>query len=437
MVNLEDIDIGDLQDDIRYLPQGTPKDKLLAGIAYKQGDSISCIAKRHAVENQVIENWLEDLEDLFDMSPSDVDQIFSLQNKTDSYISQIESTTTHNTQNDSVVTASNGLSQQGDQSQYTAKDDIPSEDIESPFSTSNNSDSSESKSPFNTSNNSDSSESKSPFSTFNDSSSQSLSESNDLSKLPESQAITETQKAEIQGILTDIPTDDWLKTDLSKSDCAFLAAIHLAECRVLSNYNFFQSMKKLPYFKTSDPDRLEEQNYLEDHLVAKRKYYSLTKKGRDFLNVTKPAGKNGDVGEKTPHRVGVHLLDYLFGTYDIVDRTETYYNYHDGTVFDVVGLDETDDIVVVGEVELESNNNPSILKDYDKMAELGVRQVWLVPNQELALKIIDHLQYHRETFEWDDQKPLSWDHLRDLVSDNNPISQYTPLFLGFREIAPA
>ncbi|SDY87555.1 hypothetical protein SAMN05216564_11292 [Halopenitus persicus] len=52
----------------------------------------------------------------------------------------------------------------------------------------------------------------------------------------------------------------------------------------------------------------------------------------------------GDLGEKTPHEVGVRLLELWLHQRDDVVRVEPYYETDDGTVLDVAGLDEDGDL---------------------------------------------------------------------------------------------
>jgi hypothetical protein len=88
----------------------------------------------------------------------------------------------------------------------------------------------------------------------------------------------------------------------------------------------------------------------------------------------------GDLGEKTPHKVGVELLARAFEKREDIDHVERYYRASEDAKYDVAGFDADDELVRVGEVETKTNDYDSIANDFEKLHETEVTGVWAVQN---------------------------------------------------------
>jgi hypothetical protein len=76
-------------------------------------------------------------------------------------------------------------------------------------------------------------------------------------------------------------------------------------------YTLLKSMRQLrDDYEDLHLERLTEQELLDEGSAAGRKYYTVLPAGRDLLGRELNAGPGeGDLGEKTPHKVGVRLLE--------------------------------------------------------------------------------------------------------------------------------
>ncbi|WP_142860789.1 ATP-binding protein [Salinigranum halophilum] len=145
-------------------------------------------------------------------------------------------------------------------------------------------------------------------------------------------------------------------------------------------------------FDDLDVQRLVEQDLVEECQACGRKYYTVLPAGRDLLGQRLKVGPGqGDIGEKTPHKVGVKLLEQWINSLDSVEQVEPYYEYNEETVFDVAGLDADGELVWVGEVELPSNNSHASIDDFDKLAAVDADAIWAFNNRETALEVLDRL----------------------------------------------
>ena len=99
----------------------------------------------------------------------------------------------------------------------------------------------------------------------------------------------------------------------------------------------------------------------------------------------------GDIGEKTPHKVGVRLLERWLQQQDNVARVSPYYEHDDETVFDVAGFDASGELVWIGEAELSSNNTHAPVDDYDKLSAVDADAIWAFNNRKTAVEVLDRL----------------------------------------------
>jgi len=163
--------------------------------------------------------------------------------------------------------------------------------------------------------------------------------------------------------------------------------------RDASNHTLLDSMSSFKNdFDDLDVQRLVDQELLEEGRACRRKYYTVLPAGRELLGQKLKIGPGqGDIGEKTPHQVGVKLLELWLETRDDVVEVEPYYEYDEETVFDVAGFDADGELVWVGEAELSSNNKHAPIDDYDKQSEVDAKAVWAFNRRETATEVLDRL----------------------------------------------
>jgi hypothetical protein len=164
----------------------------------------------------------------------------------------------------------------------------------------------------------------------------------------------------------------------------------------LSGYSLMdlESMKPLEQeIEGADVDRLQELDLVESHLVNRR-FYTTLPKGRKYLDgVVSSHDGVGDLGEKTPHKVGVNLLYHVFSNRSDTARVERYQTLDDHKI-DAVAYNESDEIVAVGEAETPSNNHEAVITDYEKMREVDADAIWLCRNKQTAREVISALEEH-------------------------------------------
>ncbi|WP_246989552.1 ATP-binding protein [Halorientalis marina] len=190
-----------------------------------------------------------------------------------------------------------------------------------------------------------------------------------------------------------VPDDELRKRGLSRDDVRFLTRVLDVMNREDDEYTLLDRMSQLrDEYDDLHMERLTEQDLLEADSAAGRKYYTVLPDGRDLLGRELKAGPGaGDLGEKTPHKVGVRLLElWLHQRNDIV-RVEPYYETDDGTVLDVASFDEDGELVWAGEAELASNNRHAPVEDYDKLSAVDADAIWAFNNRETALDVLDSL----------------------------------------------
>ncbi|GAB3421948.1 ATP-binding protein [Haloparvum alkalitolerans] len=190
-----------------------------------------------------------------------------------------------------------------------------------------------------------------------------------------------------------VPDDELHKRGLSRDDVHFLSRVLDVMNREDTEYTLLDSMRPLrDEFEELNLQRLIDQNLVEDASACSRKYYTVLPAGRELLGEKLQIGPGlGDVGEKTPHKVGVRLLELWLQQQDEVARIEPYYEHNGDTVFDVAGFDENDELVWVGEAELPSNNIHAPSDDYDKLCSVDADAIWAFNNRETAVEVLDRL----------------------------------------------
>ena len=188
-----------------------------------------------------------------------------------------------------------------------------------------------------------------------------------------------------------VPDDELRQRRLSRDDVRFLNRVLDVMNREDDEYTLLDRMSQLrDEYDDLHIERLTEQDLLEADSAAGRKYYTVLPDGRDLLGRELKAGPGaGDLGEKTPHKVGVRLLELWLQQRDDVVRVEPYYETDDSTVLDVAGFDADGDLVWAGEAELASNNRHAPVEDYDKLSAVDADAIWAFNNRETALDVLE------------------------------------------------
>ena len=189
-------------------------------------------------------------------------------------------------------------------------------------------------------------------------------------------------------------TDEELSAlGLTRDDEQFLLLVLRAMNGDLEDYHLLDSMTSLRD-EAGDPDvdLLKSEGYVEQHRVRGYRYYTVLPDGRSHLERTQTVSPGeGDLGEKTPHKVGVAQLTQAFEIHPDVDRVEPYHRASEDAKYDVAGFDSDGQLVRVGEVETPSHNRDSIVDDFTKLRESDGVGVWAVLNGKTAKLVTETL----------------------------------------------
>jgi DNA helicase HerA-like ATPase len=190
-----------------------------------------------------------------------------------------------------------------------------------------------------------------------------------------------------------VADDELRERGLSRDDVRFLSRVLNVMNREDDEYTLLESMRQLrDDYDDLHMERLTDQDLLDEGSAAGRRYYTVLPAGRDLLDRELNTGPGeGDLGEKTPHKVGVRLLELWLQQQDDVVRVEPYYEYDDGTVLDGAGFNEAGDLVWAGEAELASNNRHAPVDDYDKLSAVDGDAVWAFNTRETAVEVLGQL----------------------------------------------
>ncbi|WP_425499084.1 ATP-binding protein [Natronosalvus amylolyticus] len=209
----------------------------------------------------------------------------------------------------------------------------------------------------------------------------------------EETTVDENRSSPVQAGGVTVSDDELRRRGLTHDDVRFLTRILDVMNGDSPDYTLLDSMSAFKNdFDDLDVQRLVDQDLLEEGRACGRKYYTVLPAGRELLGQKLKVGPGqGDIGEKTPHKVGVKLLELWLEARDDVEKVEPYYEYDEETVFDVAGLDADGELVWVGEAELASNNKHAPVNDYDKQSRVDANVVWAFNRRETAVEVLDHL----------------------------------------------
>ncbi|MDS0243615.1 MULTISPECIES: ATP-binding protein [unclassified Haloferax] len=209
----------------------------------------------------------------------------------------------------------------------------------------------------------------------------------------EQAAVDESGSSPVQSGGVPVPDDELQRRGLTHDDVQFLARVLDVMNRDAPTHTLLDHMSAFKSdFENLDVQRLAEQNLLEEGRACSRKYYTVLPAGRELLGQKLKVGPGqGDIGEKTPHKVGVKLLELWLDSRDDVIQVKPYYEYDEETVFDVAGFDAGGELVWVGEAELPSNNKHAPVDDYDKQSAVDANAVWAFNRRETAVEVLDCL----------------------------------------------
>jgi len=206
-------------------------------------------------------------------------------------------------------------------------------------------------------------------------------------------AVDENESLPVQAGGVTVPDVELRRRGLTYDDVRFLTRILNVMNGDAPSHTLLDSMSAFKNdFEDLDVQRLVDQELLEEGRACGRKYYTVLPAGRELLGQKLKVGSGqGDVGEKTPHKVGVKLLELWLDSHEDVAQVKSYYEYDEETVFDVAGLDADGDLVWVGEAELASNNKHAPVDDYDKQSAVDANAVWAFNRRETAVEVLDCL----------------------------------------------
>lgn len=218
-------------------------------------------------------------------------------------------------------------------------------------------------------------------------------ESEESAAEEETNPVDENGSSPVQAGGVTVSDDELRRRGLTHDDIRFLTRVLDVMNRDASNHGLMDSMSALKDdFDDLDVQRLIDQDLLEEGRACSRKYYTVLPAGRELLGQKLKVGPGqGDIGEKTPHKVGVKLLELWLEARDEVVQVEPYYEYDEETVFDVAAFDADGELVWVGEAELPSNNKHAPVDDYDKQSAVDANVVWAFNRRETAVEVLDRL----------------------------------------------
>ena len=205
--------------------------------------------------------------------------------------------------------------------------------------------------------------------------------------------VEDNESSPVQAGGVTVPDDELQRRGLTHDDARFLTRVLDVMNRDAPHHTLLNYMSAFKSdFGNLDVQRLAEENLLEEGRACSRKYYTVLPAGRELLGQKLKVGPGqGDIGEKTPHKVGVKLLERWLDSRDDVAQVKPYYEYDEETVFDVAGLDADGELVWVGEAELPSNNKHAPVDDYDKQSAVDANAVWAFNRRETAVEVLDCL----------------------------------------------
>jgi hypothetical protein len=218
-------------------------------------------------------------------------------------------------------------------------------------------------------------------------------ESEESATEEETNPVDENGSSPVQAGGVTVSDDELRRRGLTHDDIRFLTRVLDVMNRDASNHGLMDSMSALKDdFDDLDVQQLIDQDLLEEGRACSRKYYTVLPAGRELLGQKLKVGPGqGDIGEKTPHKVGVKLLELWLEARDEVVQVEPYYEYDEETVFDVAAFDVDGELVWVGEAELPSNNKHAPVDDYDKQSAVDANVVWAFNRRETAVEVLDRL----------------------------------------------
>ena len=190
-----------------------------------------------------------------------------------------------------------------------------------------------------------------------------------------------------------VPDEELNQRGLTHDDVRFLTRVLAVMNGESTEHTLLDSMSSFKHeFEDLDIQRLVEQSLVDEGRACGRKYYTVLPAGRELLGEKLKVGPDvGDIGEKTPHKVGVRLLERWLDAQDDIATVKRYYQYDDQTVFDIAGFDTEGTLIWVGEAELASNNRHAPVEDYDKQSKVDAKVIWAFNRRETTVEVLDWL----------------------------------------------
>ncbi|WP_254809750.1 hypothetical protein [Natronosalvus amylolyticus] len=196
-------------------------------------------------------------------------------------------------------------------------------------------------------------------------------------------------------------TDDRLNEyGITRDEAKFMRAVVMAVNGELEGYDLTQSMAAtIKSLYDINEQKLRNAGLVRKHVGTNRRvYYSVTRNGQEACRLQQKHGPRvGDLGDHTPHRVGVELARRYYDSRDDVQYVQTY-TRSNGGVIDAVAMGRGTETIAAIEVEagrtsadpdatgngVGINDYDSIRKDYEQLMEAGGEAVWVTRNHEIA-----------------------------------------------------
>lgn len=194
---------------------------------------------------------------------------------------------------------------------------------------------------------------------------------------------------------------------ITRGEAGFLEAIYSASNGSLEGYELTQSMIRIKEAYGVNDAKLEQKGLIEINKLGRggQKFYTITTEGMNVIDKKKQFGKEiGDLGDKTPHRVGATLIKEWYENHADGDFTVEMFVKKGNNVIDAQVLHPDRTIEKVVEIEggktnpeqakegkYGTHNYESIRKDAEVMKETGGDLLWVVSSARIGATILQAL----------------------------------------------
>lgn len=206
----------------------------------------------------------------------------------------------------------------------------------------------------------------------------------------------------------DISDEHLAENNVTRDEAKFMRSVVKAMNNDLVGYSLLDSMNPIKKKYDIDEEKLIENGFVKKHAGANnRVYYTITDDGQDVCKMKKQHGYTiGDLGDDTPHRIGIELAKAYYNSLDEVSHVDLSAKV-DGGEMDLRVFDTDNKEMVNVEVEAggvsadrdDSSDEKSSLNDYEEvrrdykaMKKATGDAVWVGRNNETCGKILRALR---------------------------------------------